>query len=454
MDLIRAERLPFLCRRNYVCEFQHLIAWGVVAGVVEGNLAAVVVTKTFGGGPVLLWLASTTHVAMFVTSLLWGALCVGRRKIALMTVCVSGVALALASVAATPHSPAGGTFFVAQMAAAQFFITGVLTIRPALWKSNYPAAARGQIIARFQMVRVLTAMGSGLAAAQLFDQWPGGYRLVYPLVAVAGLIAATLLRRVRVRGEVRELARLRAADADSTRTISAWEIVKPHVLIRETICTFRQDPRFGRYCASLMSAGIGNLLVRAVVIQVICQKMLVDLAVGLRVYVTSVILLEVLPKVVMLGSLGRLGRWFDRIGILRFRVANGVFWLISISAGTLGTLFVVYADRVGGYALTGAVLAFAIRSIALGVAHGGGSLAYNLGHLHFAEPDRAEIYMGIHVTLSGIRGLIMPGVGLLLWGWIGWPVWLLAALFSAAGLVGYASLAHSESVANNNQPAD
>jgi hypothetical protein len=388
---------------------------------------------------------------MFTTSLLWGALCVGRRKIALMTLCTSGVAMALASVAATPDNPAGGWCFVIQMAAAQFFSTGVITIRTALWKSNYPVHVRGQVIARFQMIRAVTGMAAVLGAARIFDVWPDGYRFVYPGIAAVGIIATILLRRIRVRGEVREITRIRAAvDTAGVRAVSPWEVLKPHVLVREAVHIFRNDPRFTHYCAALMSAGIGNLLVRAVVIKIICDLMLADLGVGLRAYATSVILLDVLPKVVMLGSLGRLGRWFDRIGVVRFRVTNGIFWLTSIVTGTLGTIVVVHADYFGGQALFWAILLFAVRSIAMGVAYAGGSLAYNLGHLHFAEPDRAEIYMGIHVTLSGLRGLTMPGIGLLLWAWIGWPVWLIATVFSAAGILGYAALARREM----QEPAD
>jgi len=83
------------------------------------------------------------------------------------------------------------------------------------------------------------------------------------------------------------------------------------------------------------------------------------------------------------------------------------------------------------------------------LANAGGALAYNLGHLHFAHPDQAEIYMGIHVTLSGLRGLVMPGLGVLLWDWIGWPVWLIACLFSFLGFLGYSGLALTESPTND-----
>jgi hypothetical protein len=50
-------------------------------------------------------------------------------------------------------------------------------------------------------------------------------------------------------------------------------------------------------------------------------------------------------------------------------------------------------------------------SILLGVANAGGHLGWNLGHNDFSNDAWASLYMAIHVTLTGIRGLIAPLVG-------------------------------------------
>ena len=42
-------------------------------------------------------------------------------------------------------------------------------------------------------------------------------------------------------------------------------------------------------------------------------------------------------------------------------------------------------------------------------------LGWNLGHLDFASPARAAQYMGTHVTLTGMRGLIAPLLGVWLY---------------------------------------
>ena len=81
----------------------------------------------------------------------------------------------------------------------------------------------------------------------------------------------------------------------------------------------------------------------------------------------------------------------------------------------------------------------------MGIARGGGSLAWQLGHNDFAKPDQLSAYMGIHVTLTGVRGAIAPFLGMSLyigiptlgWSGIGVSVFLIAAIVSACAGVGF-----------------
>jgi hypothetical protein len=47
-------------------------------------------------------------------------------------------------------------------------------------------------------------------------------------------------------------------------------------------------------------------------------------------------------------------------------------------------------------------------SIMQGVAYAGGHLGWNLGHNDFSSDANAAHYMAIHVSLTGLRGLVMP----------------------------------------------
>jgi hypothetical protein len=58
-----------------------------------------------------------------------------------------------------------------------------------------------------------------------------------------------------------------------------------------------------------------------------------------------------------------------------------------------------------------------------GAARGGGGLAWLLGHNDFTTSERAGLYMGVHVTLTGLRGAVAPFLGMALY--LGWAAYAL-----------------------------
>jgi hypothetical protein len=52
-------------------------------------------------------------------------------------------------------------------------------------------------------------------------------------------------------------------------------------------------------------------------------------------------------------------------------------------------------------------------AIVLGSAGAGANLGWNLGHNDFASIGRAQHYMGVHITLTGVRGAMAPPLGIL-----------------------------------------
>ena len=58
------------------------------------------------------------------------------------------------------------------------------------------------------------------------------------------------------------------------------------------------------------------------------------------------------------------------------------------------------------------------RIVLTGLGNAGGVLAWNLGHQDFAPPGRDSQYMGVHVTLTGIRGLMAPFLAVGIYQWL------------------------------------
>ena len=85
-----------------------------------------------------------------------------------------------------------------------------------------------------------------------------------------------------------------------------------------------------------------------------------------------------------------------------FRAKHSWLWVVSQGVMGLGTL-------------AGSVFWIGFGRVVFGVARGGGNLAWSLGHNDFAHPERAGLYMGVHATLTGLRGVFAPFVGMLLY---------------------------------------
>jgi hypothetical protein len=96
-------------------------------------------------------------------------------------------------------------------------------------------------------------------------------------------------------------------------------------------------------------------------------------------------------------------RLLDRMHIIRFRT----FHCWTFVATTITILLAVALRQPQLLWLSAALQ---------GVAIGGGVLGWNLGHHDFAPLELTSQYMGVHVTLTGIRGLIGPPLAVGLYG--------------------------------------
>ena len=62
---------------------------------------------------------------------------------------------------------------------------------------------------------------------------------------------------------------------------------------------------------------------------------------------------------------------------------------------------------------TGITLLLWLSALLFGIANAGANLGWNLGHNDFASLGKVQQYMGVNVTLTGMRGLIAPPLGVL-----------------------------------------
>lgn len=392
-DFLRVDDIPKLCRVSYVAELRYYLLWSFLAGAIEGNIAGLIAKKTFGAPDWVTSLIWSLPVAANLLNLMWGLLLRGRRPVVCVRRLMCVVCGLVASIALA--SPAWGWLgilaFGVQIGLVHAFMSGLLSLRVAIWRANYPMAERARITGRLQAVRMLITLISSASLAWLFDRDPGLYRWLYPSIAVVGLFSLIPLRRLRIRGEARD-----------RRAIAELRSAQPGLSggLREALRILREDRPFTQYMTAQFAMGSANFFTDAVLLTVLAGPM------QLGYYATSLFMIQV-PMIVMLIAIRFWAPYFDRVGVVRVRVLNSGLWVVSFTLVLAAMLCVGYAPQQTALALG---LLF-IGRIVNGIGRGGGTLAWSIGHLHFARPNQSELYMGIHVALTGLRGLVMPLLG-------------------------------------------
>ena len=436
-EFLRVDDIPLLARRNYVREVGYFALWTVVLGTVEGNIAAIVVKKTFGASNWLTTVVWQAPIFMMTLNLFWGLAIRGRRRLRLLVALTVCAALLIGSIAlaAPTWKPWGGWVFAAQIGLTHLFVTGLVTLQASIWKLNYPHSHRGRIVGRLQTVRFLTVPIAGATVATLFDWNPDCYRYLYPGMAAVALLSLLPLRGFRVRGEWRE-RRPPGSGAGADRSAGRG-LGGLRTGLREAVGILRQDVRFRDYMLAQFTLGSANFFTEPVLITVLTGQLLLG-------YFASNLLMQVIPGILVWVSIRFWARHFDRVGVLRFRVGNSLVWAAAFACIAAGTLTV---DSAGAVQLGAALGLIGLGRVLYGAAHGGGTIAWNIGHLDFAREQQIDLYMSIHVALTGVRALVMPHLGLLANRWLGNGSFALAVVVSLAAYLLFRRLAQTEAPA-------
>ena len=368
---------------------------GIGCGLVEGGTVAVLVKKGYAGLVAPHWVdfavavVSGAPALANISSFAWANLAHGRARVGVLASLQAAFAVAVGLVALAPIAPGGLLLTLLVVIIARVLWAGILTVRAVVWSANYPRHVMARITSRIVMASSLGIALVALLAGWIVDLHARAARWLYLFAALCGLLAALRYRAVRVRREYQLLA----AEADSGLAASAFSLGVFRQILRE-------DAAFRRYMFWMSLYGSGNLMMTAQLVVLFSDRL--HLA-----SLTQILLLTVVPLLLMPLFLPSWARLFDRGHIIEYRARQCWALVAAIALLTLGVMF-----RINGLLWPGAVL--------VGVSYAGANLGWNLGHNDFATPGRAQHYMGVHVTLTGVRGLIAPPIGMACYEWLEW----------------------------------
>jgi len=406
--------LPPPAQRAFRYEQLTELTLPVAFTLLEGGIVGVIAAKIYQVSPFVL--AVITAAPMFgnLSSYFWSRLSNARTKVRFANAVQIATIACVLAIAMAPVNEAGAALLVLGMILSRLLITGIITVRSVVWSLNYDRAVRARTTGRLQILTSLVTVVISSLVGPLLDQNPESFRWVYVSGAVFGALGVYFFSRVNVIGEARHrvLERRNRQEVAPEEKVGFLEIL-------------RRDRHYARYQLYQFTAGAANMIIEAPLVYLITR----ELDAG---YTQSIAMTMVIPFAVSMVTLPIWASYLDRVHVAEFRARQSVLWVISqglLWAGALlGSLWWIGASR-----------------FVLGIARGGGALAWQLGHNDFADQKALSAYMGIHVTLTGVRGAIMPFLGMFLYigmgaESIGAHLFAIAALLSVIAWWGFRRL--------------
>ncbi len=435
--------------------------------MIEGPVAAVITKKAFSDTPD--WVVATVTAAPAfcnVTSFIWTKLATGERAVRMLALVQAVVLAMVLLIACIPLNALGLYLFVAACLIARFGMVGVVTLRSTIWSANYARFERARITSKLITIQTLLLAITGSLFGLAMDFHPQAFRLIYPVAMLIGLVGVRSNLRLRVRRpflmKARQTPTLPVTDygqppfamANSRRLRRYGHYIHTvfhtsssaafHIgsTLTEMWRVLRDDVPYRGYMVCMALTGIGNLAINPPMVLLLTEKFQMG-------YVSSLVLLQSIPLVMIPFWIPMWARLLDRVHVIRFRSIH--IWVFVLAHALLFT---------GAFLHSVPILVCA--QIVRGIAFGGGALAWNIGHNDFASRQDAGLYMTIHVTLTGLRALVGAALGIMLYS--GFTLWghtfpaleefsfIFWGLFTTLGALGFVYLNHKLSSITKARP--
>lgn len=367
----------------------------VASAMTEGGFVGVIADKVYQVHPATLAVIVAAPMFGNLASFFFARLAVGRRKVPFIVALQTGMVALVALIALAPEGTGGAWLLVSSVVAARLLLAGIVTVRSMVWSLNYPRDVRARVTGRLTILAMLTVSVTSLVASLILDVEPNSFRTMYAIGAGMAAVGVIAFSRVPLIDEARQLSLERgdgASEEDGDEDIAE---VAPGMW-----AVLRGDPLYARYLTWQFLAGVSNMMLEAPLVYLVSR----ELGAG---YTTSIGITIVIPFSLSIATLPLWAVYLDRVHIARFRARQSALW-------------VAYQLVLWTGALQASLPLLMLSRAILGLARGGGALAWQIGHNDFSPRRSLAAYMGVHVTLTGVRGAFAPFLGMVLYvGWSG-----------------------------------
>ena len=397
--------LPRRSRLSLSREFRACLPMAVVYGVMSNSFVGLVGRKALGMSDINVAILQSLNLAGYVLTGIGSSYLLKYSKPVILRTIFIIVSVLLASIYAVQSMALAPYIFILQMFLLQTLIASTGTFRSAIWRINYPDRHRARMLVAIYLTIGVVSSLSAKAFGNIMDRGYS-YGTIYLVCAVAAVLTSIGFSRLRVRNEVNDLRRYRIEHEKSSSAGKFFSGLK----------VLKDDPRFRKYMTWQFLNGLCCLSIENGALILIISKMTDS-------YEKSADILVTVNLIVAAVASPLWARFFDNKDIFTVRTIAALCWATSRLVLAFGlynaNLNIIIFSRV----LTGISMSL-------------GQLAWRLGHMTFAPPEKDGLYMSAHLMLTGLRGMVAPFVGILLlrYSWTG-PNGTNLVLLSAFGLL-------------------
>jgi hypothetical protein len=359
--------------------------------MLEGGFVGVIADKLFNVSPWVLALLTAAPMFGNLSSFAWNKLANAKPKVPLVVGIQVLTMMCLLTIALAPTSELGSVILVSGVIVSRLLIAGMITVRSVVWSLNYPREVRARTTGRLQIFTSLMMVLTTSLASPILDADPESFRWMYVIATLVAATGIVSFSRIKVTGEKRHrVMERRLSEQGETARVGFLQILK-------------DDRNYASYQLHQFLGGTANMMMEAPLIYLVSRELQAS-------YTMSIAISMIIPFSISILTLPGWARYLDHVHVAQFRARQSALWVMSQAMLCAGGLFQSLGLLAAGRAV-------------MGIARGGGSLAWQLGHNDFARSDNLSAYMGVHVTLTGIRGAFAPFLGIALYlGWSDLPV--------------------------------
>jgi len=279
-----------------------------------------------------------------------------------------------------------------------------------IYQKNIDASRRAKVFGYTLSLGMLISIAVTFVAGRMLDIHEQSFRWILVGTGFCGFISCAVLSMIRIQDPI--------GIKDTAKVPMRTQLLDP---IKRTLTLLKENKPFAAFERSFSIYGMGFIMMQPIIPIYLVDKLHLS-------YTNNFLAKGILSQVGMLLLSPMIGKIHDRMHPFKFISRSFAILMIF-------PLLFVASSLWAGDSIIPVVIVFVAYFI-FGIAMAAVNVSWNMSSIYFAGKEDASMYQSVHVTMTGIRGLIAPILGFALL-----RVFNITAVFIvAAGFLAWASI--------------